>query len=249
MKKIIISAVVLIIFGVCAFLLHNDELLYSKISCKFGSQNHCGIINRVGNTYLLDSKFDEAQKLLKFACESKFYKSCSNLGSLFMQTKDNKQAEFYLKMSCDNGFIGGCDNLGSFYISLNEYQKAKPFLELSCEQNIFKSCHNLGFLYLQPNMKDVQKAVSFYKKSCENRFYGSCVALSAIYVKGDGIDRNLSLALEFAKTACDGGIKQICSKINGLEKAAKALELLDTLCKLGSTASCEKMKEFNKIQL
>lgn len=247
MKKIIIITltVIALIISICAFLFYKDELLYSKVFCKFGSQNHCGIINRVGNTYLLDGKFDEAQRLLKFACDSKFYKSCSNLGSLFSQIKDNESAQLYLKMSCDNGFIGGCDNLGSFYVGINEYEKAKTYLEMSCDNNFSKSCHNLGFVYLKE--QNPQKAVEFYTKSCENKFYASCVAASAIYAKGEGIKRNLHLALRYAQTACDGGIKEICEKQKNLEKALKAMELMNGLCKMGSKKACEQLEKFNQI--
>lgn len=251
MKKLsIIVAVFAFVAGVFAFLFYIDKLLYSKIFCKFGSQNHCSVIHEAGNLNMLSSKFDEAEKLFKFACNSEFGESCLKLGSLFAQNQNNNQAKIYFKKSCEANLVEGCDNLASLYIGENDYERARPLLEISCENGFLHSCHNLGFLYLNAEQKNPQKAIELYTKSCEGGFYDSCAVLSVIFVKGGEIERNLPLALKFAQTACRGGVKEICPKIQDLQEAVDSTKLFDDLKSLdkelceeeGDDEACDRLR-------
>ena len=253
MKKplLIACGVIALIIIICVFLFSIDKLLYSKISCKFGSQNHCSTINQAGNLYVLDAKFDEAQKLFKFTCNSEFYESCLNLGSLFEQTNDISKAKEYFQKSCEAGINEGCDKLAFIYINENNFESAKPFLEISCQNNSFESCYDLASLYFnaQGVQKDYQKAIELYTKSCKGEFYDSCAVLSLIFLRGKEIERNLPLALEFAKIACDGGISEICPKINELQEAVNSTKLLDDLksldkelCEEGDEEACDRLE-------
>ena len=253
MKKplLIACGVVVLIIAICVFLFSIDKLLYSKISCKFGSQSHCSTINQAGNLHVLNSEFNEAEKLFKFTCNSDFYESCLNLGSLFVQTNNISKAKEYFKKSCDGGVIEACDDLSFVYMNENNYKEAVPFLEISCENGFLQSCDNLGLLYFNGGgvSKDTKKAIEFYTKSCKGGYYDSCAVLSLIFLSGKEVERNLPLALEFAKIACDGGVKEICPKIQDLQEAVDSTKLLDNLksldkelCEEGDEEACDRLE-------
>ncbi|MDA3061655.1 MULTISPECIES: tetratricopeptide repeat protein [unclassified Campylobacter] len=173
MKKILLFLIICII-GIFIQISFDEKFFYPKVACRLGSENSCSKINTEGNKFLTNYRLDEAEILLRTACEAKFYKACSNLGALY-----NKKSLWYLQHSCANGFYGACDNLGKFYVGSFKYDMAIPLFTDACDHGIVSSCQILAFMYYigKGVQQNPANAMKFYEKACKLGSKNDCETL------------------------------------------------------------------------
>jgi len=160
--------------------------------------------------------FKKAATVYRNNCDDyKFPRSCYKFGNYSLLgkgcTKDEGRAYEYFQKGCENGSPAACYHAGLMVTSpqmsiKKDFPQGLKYLEKGCEGNDKDSCYFASSLHFQfeklipVNMK---KAFELCYKACELGNVYACNNVSMMYKRGDGVEKNETLAAEFRKRAAD----------------------------------------------
>jgi len=173
--------------------------LYPKIqqACSEGNISQCHLL---GMKYKHEQKDHiKAVEYLSIACNSKNYKACQVLGSIYTDgrygiDKNYQEAKIQYKKACDHNFSASCMVMGGFYDGglkgSEDYKKALAFYEKACQLKNYNGCNALGYAYMFGTLevqRDYAKALVYYDKACNKKDndqgFGSCQAKSVSFIE------------------------------------------------------------------
>ncbi|MGO9318191.1 MAG: protein kinase domain-containing protein [Terracidiphilus sp.] len=96
-----------------------------------------------------------------------------------------------------------------------QYAQARLFFKQACDGGVNDACNYLGYIYAQGLgvPPDAKTAREIYQKACEQGNLLSCTSLGTI----DQDDKKFAEARTYFKQACDGGVKDACELLRGLQ--------------------------------
>jgi tetratricopeptide (TPR) repeat protein len=105
--------------------------------------------------------------------------------------------------------------LGKAAFESEQYDKARPLLTQACDGGTMNACNYLGFIYanglgISPDAKTAQE---IYQKACDQGNLRSCTSLGCLYQN----DKKNAEARKYFKQACDGGVKDACEYLRGVQ--------------------------------
>jgi len=106
-----------------------------------------------------------------------------------------------------------------------------------CDLNDSNRCKELGDIYYKPELnqtKNYKKAKIYFEKSCELNNSDGCIAFGLLYEYGNGVDKNLTIAQNIYKKACDLGENLGCDSYKNL----KYIKDLNVQCKNNNSKAC-----------
>lgn len=116
--------------------------------------------------------------------------------------------------ACDYGFADGCFNAGMLYLmgrAKTKFWEDGPhtqglrLLEKCCDLDVAKCCSHLSGVYLSGKYGSVQRnlqyAFDYGKKACDLGDMTACSNVSQMYARGDWVQQNNKLALEYKERA------------------------------------------------
>lgn len=140
---------------------------------------------------------------------------CKRVGNKYKQKGKYIQASYFYQKGCDSNDLFACMNLAQLYLEdlilpMN-YQLTFNLLDKACKEDTgFYFCYVLASnladntIIIDDLPKTKLLAFQNYQKVCDRSDdYYPCFKVAEGYFKGEEIDRNLTIALDFAKKACD----------------------------------------------
>jgi serine/threonine-protein kinase len=96
-----------------------------------------------------------------------------------------------------------------------QYALARLLFTRACDGGVNDACNYLGYIYAQGLgvAPDVDAARKIYEKACEQGNLLSCTSLGSMYQD----DHKYTEARKYFKQACDGGVKDACEMLRGLQ--------------------------------
>jgi serine/threonine-protein kinase len=96
-----------------------------------------------------------------------------------------------------------------------QYAQARLLFKQACDGGVNDACNYLGYLYAQGlgGLPDAETARKIYQKACEQGNLLSCTSLGTM----DQDDKKYAEARTYFKQACDGGVKDACELLRGLQ--------------------------------
>lgn len=150
-------------------------------------------------------------------CESSHILSCRLLGDVYFREKNYIQAFEFYSVACEGGNMGACNSVGAFYYSgwgvKQNGVKALEFYTKACDGGDATGCASVGGVYnsgIYGVKKDFIKARSYYAKACELNLAEACFILGAMYKAGEGGAKDEAKALDLSEKACDLGSGNGC---------------------------------------
>lgn len=159
--------------------------------------------------------FNKAASLYRSTCDDyQFSRSCHKFASYALTGKggpaDPSKAFDYFKKGCNYGDADSCLYAGLMCTANNEkikvkldYPQGMGFLDQSCEKGNHNGCYYLSGMYLTgvPEVleKNMTSAFNYSIKACDLGNIYACANVSRMYTKGDGVEQNAEIALQFKK--------------------------------------------------
>ena len=152
--------------------------------------------------------FHKARLVFEKNCDDEYGHSCFKLGSYHILGRDVEKSPTesfkYFNKACDLGYASGCHNAALIHesgdlVKEKRFVNAANLLEKGCELNDVPSCQLLSTYFISGKEgveKDMKKAFNFAKKACDGGHMYACANLSIMYRRGDGVDKNMVLALQ-----------------------------------------------------
>ncbi len=105
--------------------------------------------------------------------------------------------------------------IGKAAFESEQYDKARPLLTQACAGGTMNACNYLGFIYanglgIPPDAKTAQE---IYQKACDQGNLRSCTSLGIMYQD----DHKNADARKYFNQACDGGVKDACEYLRGVQ--------------------------------
>lgn len=181
----------------------------------------------------VDDQFDagnyhKAFQMLNSACQSRNFKGCMVLGSMFYLGKggvntDHPKALTLFNKACKGGNVEGCSMSAGMYYdgkgTIKNNTKALSLHKKSCYGGLIDSCSTAGTLLSEIGTpQSLQQALPFYKKGCQGKIAGSCFSIGVMYILGQGTRKNIPYGKGFLKQSCVLGRQDACdfhSKMTG----------------------------------
>lgn len=102
----------------------------------------------------------------------------------------NADREISLKAECAKNRLDACE---------------RSFLSSACDAQFGDACSRLGLSYRNGSERDITLARAAFDKGCVLQSSISCDNLAYMYWEGNGVQRDQSAALRYAKQACELG--------------------------------------------
>ncbi len=155
-----------------------------------------------------------AAKLLGDACETGDATCCANFALSLWQGKgierDQARARTLFEKSCAAGVDTGCDGLADAVVPASA-PAVKPVFEAGCAAGSGSGCLLLGSV-LENHEKDLAAADARYLEACERGNADGCAWHADLLATGRGVTKDLALARDFFRRACEGGVERACEE-------------------------------------
>jgi serine/threonine-protein kinase len=172
-----------------------------------------------GKAAYKSEQYAQARLLFAQACKDGVNDACNYLGYIYAQGLGGKPdvdaARKIYQKACEQGNLLSCTSLGTLYQNDKKYAEARNYFKQACDGETFDACNYLGYLYAQGlgGPQDKQKAREIYQKACDQKNLSSCTSLGTMYQD----DHKYAEARTYFKQACDGGVKDACELLRGLQ--------------------------------
>lgn len=165
----------------------------------------------------------------------------------YFQAFDYELARKYDLIAHEGGNLRGTHSLAyHHHMGLSgtvDLEKAKLHYIQACKGGIAISCNNLGTIYQDASSSDQDKlkGTELYQRACTLGSSAACSNLALQYAEGTGgVSKDLSKALEFAKTACHPKDEYNCSVLGEFYRRGWGVEKSYTTAASYQAKSCEK---------
>ncbi len=129
------------------------------------------------------------------------------------------------------------------------------YYKLACEYGNTDGCYTVARSYLDGSLfikKDIDRGLSGLEKACNNKYVRACSDLADLYLRGTGVTKNPSKAVEYYRKGCELNDALMCGSAahaytvsQGVERDMReSIKYLDKTCKLGFQAACLDLAEF-----
>ena len=207
-------------------LIYADNIMNYKEMCMTDKNvTACGA---VGADFMGKKKYQESRRYHKMACENREFRSCAELGTIYVKglgvKKDIKKALELYKKGCDGGDALSCNNAGMVYtLNLKDNKKAFKYFNKAAQKYLALGLFNRGTSYFNGIGTQVNKEKAFedFKMSCYEKNKNACTNLGIMFAYGNGIKRDLPRALQTFKLGCKYGDKKSCTYAKHIEKTIK----------------------------
>jgi hypothetical protein len=191
-------------------------------------------------------------------------------GCYFLKSADRDEVLVQYRNSCVQGSADPCIIAGFAVLATNE-QVAFDLFERGCSQGAdHESCTHIGESLCNGDgmTKNAELGAEFYEAACKRKDADACAKLGKMLMVGDGIerdeetaalvfatgrdqDRSESRAASLLSIACDRDDPSACRDLSELYRnstdmsvdPAKADQLLDRACLLGSAGACDQQRK------
>jgi len=104
---------------------------------------------------------------------------------------------------------------GKAAFASKDFAQARTLFTLACDDGNMNACNYLGVLYGQGQggPLDEGKAHELFKKACDKENMRGCTSLGVLYQN----DKKYTEARKYFKQACDGGVKDACDLLHGIQ--------------------------------
>ncbi|RZF34092.1 hypothetical protein LSTR_LSTR011662 [Laodelphax striatellus] len=166
----------------------------------------------------INSNYKKAFAIYKNNCDNYNHaQSCYKAGGYYMQGKamekiDDFKAIDYLEKGCKLGFARACYRGASLITNspnkVRDYTQGLEMYDKACNSEIADGCFALNTFYLfgseEHNVtKDLPKAAKYAERGCDLDHLACCTNISHMYMRGDGVEKNETLAKKFMQKAKD----------------------------------------------
>lgn len=172
----------------------------------------------------VEASIENGIKCLELAAQQDCDEAHFRLGALYSNGRvmklDLDKALFHFMAAADKGHIMGAFGTGSILLKKQEFKEARALFETLAEQGLVAAQMNLSQLCLLGKGGDVdlQAAEEWLTKAADSGEPMACFQLALMYHKGDELEKNESLARQYAESAVKGNLSEAIPLLAGLMK-------------------------------